>query len=166
MLLRKLVHASKPMFDLLWEQQAKKTPAAFWNQSHNSIYILSSFLVHKSVPAVSNPDWSLIAQICFVCVYTASCASSQRLCIVMLGHLCICVWFLCVYQRNSPSQYYEEVQAVPCVSKVTLLAKNPQSHHLDYHLNGKECKDEVIKVLQIETDRRYKSALWCKTHKL
>lgn len=64
----------------------------------------------------------------------------------------LCVVFVC----NSPSQYYEEVQAVPRVSEVTLLAKNSQSHHLDYHLNGKECKDEVIKVLQRETDRRYK----------
>lgn len=59
---------------------------------------------------------------------------------------------LCVQLRNSPSHYYEEVQAVPCVSKVTLLAKNPQSHHLDHHLDGKECKDEVIEVLQKQTD--------------
>lgn len=48
---------------------------------------------------------------------------------------------------NSPSHHYEEVQAVPCVSKVTLLAKYPQSHHLDHHLDGKECEDEIIKVL-------------------
>lgn len=59
---------------------------------------------------------------------------------------------LCVQLRNSPGHHYEEVQAVPRVSKVTLLAKNPQSHHLDHHLNGKECKDEVIKVLQNKTD--------------
>lgn len=51
---------------------------------------------------------------------------------------------------NSPSHHYEEVQAVPCVSKVTLLAKYPQSHHLDHHLNGKECEDKIIEVLQKE----------------
>lgn len=50
--------------------------------------------------------------------------------------------------HNLPGHHYEKVQAVPRVSKVTLLAENPQSHHLDHHLNGKECKDEVIKVLQ------------------
>lgn len=52
---------------------------------------------------------------------------------------------------NSPSHHYEEVQAVPCVSKVTLLAKYPQSNHLDHHLDGKECKDEIVEVLQKKT---------------
>lgn len=52
---------------------------------------------------------------------------------------------------NSPSHHYEEVQTVPCVSKVTLLAKYPQSHHLDHHLDGKKCEDEIIKVLQKKT---------------
>lgn len=54
----------------------------------------------------------------------------------------------CVRLRNSPGHHYEEVQAVPCVSKVTLLAKDPQGHHLDHHLDGKEREDEVIEVLQ------------------
>lgn len=65
-----------------------------------------------------------------------------------------CLW-ACAYVRNcimnSPSHHYEEVQTVPCVSKVTLLAKYPQSHHLDHHLDGKKCEDEIIKVLQKKT---------------
>lgn len=60
--------------------------------------------------------------------------------------------FVCAILRNSPCHHYEEVQAVPRVSKVTLLTKNPQSHHLDHHLDGKECKDEVIEVLQRNED--------------
>lgn len=56
--------------------------------------------------------------------------------------------------HNLPSHHYEKVQAVPRVSKVTLLAENPQSHHLDHHLNGKERKDEVIKVLQRRKRKR------------
>lgn len=48
---------------------------------------------------------------------------------------------------NSPSQYDEEIQAVPRVSEVTLLAKNPQGYHFDHHLDGEEGEDEVIKVL-------------------
>lgn len=49
---------------------------------------------------------------------------------------------------DSPGHHDEEVQAVPRVSEVTLLAKNPQSHHLDHHLHGEEGEDEVIEVLQ------------------
>lgn len=56
--------------------------------------------------------------------------------------------------HNLPGHHYEKVQAVPRVSKVTLLAENPQSHHLDHHLNGKERKDEVIKVLQRRKRKR------------
>jgi len=61
--------------------------------------------------------------------------------------MCVCVWL-----RNSPSHHYEEVQAVPRVSEVTLLAKNPQGHHLDDHLNGEEREDEVIEFLRKEKD--------------
>lgn len=64
----------------------------------------------------------------------------------------LCGRFLCDRLRNSPSHHYEEVQAVPRVSEVTLLAENPQSHHLDDHLNGKESEDEVIKFLEKEGD--------------
>lgn len=63
-----------------------------------------------------------------------------------LGHLH-------VPECYSPSQNYKEVQAVPCISKVTLLAKNPQCHHFDHHFNGKECKDEVIEVLRRDKDK-------------
>lgn len=69
--------------------------------------------------------------------------------------VCLC---LRVQLCNSPSQHYEEIQTVPRVSKVTLLAKNPQSHHLDHHLDGKERKDEVIKVLHRHTETEM---LWC-----
>lgn len=42
----------------------------------------------------------------------------------------------------------EEIQSVPCVPKVALLAKNAEGHHLEHHLHGKEDEDEVIKDLQ------------------
>lgn len=42
----------------------------------------------------------------------------------------------------------EEVQAVPCVSQVAFLPKNPQRNHLDDHFHGEEGKDEVIEALQ------------------
>ena len=47
-----------------------------------------------------------------------------------------------------PCHNNEEIQSVPCVPKVALLAKNAQGHHLEHHLHGKEDKDEVIKDLQ------------------
>lgn len=96
----------------------------------------------------------ITTQICcmLVCVCVCVCVLVAST-VFMYGYAwppeCLCA---CVCVRNTPSQYYEEVQAVPRVSKVTLLAKNPQSHHLDHHLNGKERKDEVIKVLHKETD--------------
>lgn len=84
-----------------------------------------------------------------MCLSTAAPASLQCLRVVLLGrHRVFASICPCVQLRNSPGHHYEEVQAVPCVSKVTLLAKDPQGHHLDHHLNGKECEDEVIEVLQ------------------
>lgn len=50
-----------------------------------------------------------------------------------------------------PGNDDEEVQAIPRVSQVALLAKDPQSNHLDDHLHGKEGKDEVIKSLDGNT---------------
>ena len=47
-----------------------------------------------------------------------------------------------------PCHDNEEIQSVPCVPKVALLAKNAQGHHLEHHLHGKEDKDEVVKDLQ------------------
>lgn len=47
-----------------------------------------------------------------------------------------------------PRHDNEEIQPVPCVPEVALLAKNAQGHHLEHHLHGKEDKDEVIKDLQ------------------
>lgn len=46
-----------------------------------------------------------------------------------------------------PCHDNEEIQAVPCVPEVALLAKNAQGHHLKHHLHGKEDEDEVIKDL-------------------
>lgn len=63
--------------------------------------------------------------------------------------MCLCDCFcVCNCAGYSPGQHYEEVQAIPRVAKVTLLTKDAQRHHLDHHLDGKECKDEVVKVLQ------------------
>lgn len=42
----------------------------------------------------------------------------------------------------------EEVQAVPRVSQVAFLPKNPQCDHLDNHFHSKEGKDEIVKALQ------------------
>lgn len=47
-----------------------------------------------------------------------------------------------------PSHNNEEIQAVPGVSKVTLLAKDTQGHHLQDHFHGKEDEDEIIKYLK------------------
>ena len=59
-----------------------------------------------------------------------------------------------------PCHDNEEIQSVPCVPKVTLLAKNAQGHHLEHHLHGKEDKDEVIKDLQgQEEDKKQGTAL-------
>lgn len=53
------------------------------------------------------------------------------------------------HQRHYlPSHDDEEVQSVPRVPKVALLAKNAQGHHLEHHLHGKEDEDEVVKDLQ------------------
>lgn len=49
--------------------------------------------------------------------------------------------------RSLPCHDNEEVQAVPCVPEVALLAENAQGHHLKHHLHGKEDEDEVIKDL-------------------
>lgn len=91
----------------------------------------------------------LTVQMCCTCV---SARLLQAFGVYSLFCLAIRVLFwACILARrlrNLPGHHYEKVQAVPRVSKVTLLAENPQSHHLDHHLNGKECKDEVIKVLQ------------------
>lgn len=46
-----------------------------------------------------------------------------------------------------PCHDNEEIQAVPCVPEVALLAKNAQGHHLKHHLHGEEDEDEVIKDL-------------------
>ncbi len=46
-----------------------------------------------------------------------------------------------------PCHDNEEVQAVPCVTKVTLWSKNPQGYHFDDHLHSKEGEDAVIKHL-------------------
>lgn len=91
----------------------------------------------------------LTIQMCCTCV---SARLLQAFGVYSLFCLAIRVLFwACILARrlhNLPGHHYEKVQAVPSVSKVTLLAENPQSHHLDHHLDGKECKDEVIKVLQ------------------
>lgn len=50
--------------------------------------------------------------------------------------------------RYLPCHDNEEIQSVPRVPKVALLAKNAQGHHLEHHLHGKEDEDEVIKNLQ------------------
>lgn len=65
----------------------------------------------------------------------------------------------CLCERNSPGHNYEEVQTVPRVSKVTFFTENPQGHHLYHHLDGEECKDEVIKVLQGERHAKCQSEL-------
>ena len=71
-------------------------------------------------------------------------------CVCVCAFDCVCVYSVC----HSPSQNDEEVQAVPGISKVTLLPEDAQGHHLDDHLDGKERKDEVIKVLEQNQDRR------------
>lgn len=50
--------------------------------------------------------------------------------------------------HHLPCHDNEEIQSVPCVSKVALLAKNAQGHHLKHHFHGKEDEDEVIEDLQ------------------
>lgn len=55
---------------------------------------------------------------------------------------------------NLPSHHNEEIQAVPGVSKVTLLAKDPKGHHLQHHLHGKEDEDEIIKYLKEPQEKR------------
>lgn len=49
--------------------------------------------------------------------------------------------------QHLPCHDNEEIQPVPCIPKVALLAKNAQGHHLQHHLHGKEDKDEVIEDL-------------------
>lgn len=93
-----------------------------------------------------------MTQIRCMCVSCASSLSLLCLCVVICyawPRACLGAW-VCVRNciTNSPSHHYEEVQAVPCVSKVTLLAKYPQSQHLDHHLNSEESEDEMIEVLQ------------------
>lgn len=50
-------------------------------------------------------------------------------------------------QDSSPCHDNEEVQAVPCVTKVTLWSKYPQGYHFNDHLHSKEGEDAVIKCL-------------------
>lgn len=50
--------------------------------------------------------------------------------------------------HHLPRHDNEEIQSVPRVSKVALLAKNAQGHHLEHHFHGKEDEDEVIEDLQ------------------
>lgn len=80
----------------------------------------------------------------------------------------LALWGFLAFTANSkfmrfcywPRHHDEEVQAIPRISKVTLLPKDPQSHHLDDHLHRKESENEVVKCL--ETSKRLlQSVLLC-----
>ena len=87
----------------------------------------------------------------YVCVHVCGRVFVSAFeCVCVCAFECVCVYSVC----HSPSQNDEEVQAVPGISKVTLLPEDAQGHHLDDHLDGKERKDEVIKVLEQHQDRR------------
>lgn len=63
-----------------------------------------------------------------------------------------CVCCMAAGMHGKPGHYLpchdnEEIQTVPCVPEVALLAKNAQGHHLKHHLHGEEDEDEVVKDL-------------------
>lgn len=130
-------------------------------RSQNISFYPDSVPAHKSVPALPIPDLQIdddskfVACVCLLLLLQASSVYAW-LCLATSVFASICP---CVRLRNSPGHHYEEVQAVPCVSKVTLLAKDPQGHHLDHHLNGKECEDEVIEVLQNKAEGGRKTSI-------
>jgi len=55
-----------------------------------------------------------------------------------------------IRDSHSPSEYYEQVQPVPSVSEVRVLADEAHRDDLNEHLEGEERKDEVIQGFEDE----------------
>lgn len=49
---------------------------------------------------------------------------------------------------HSPCKDNEHIESVPSLRQVSLFAKQPHCHDLRTHLDGKECKDEMVEALQ------------------
>lgn len=52
------------------------------------------------------------------------------------------------FRIHLPGHDDDKVELVPPVAKITVGAENPQRHHLDDHLHGKESKNAVVQHLK------------------